>query len=65
MYPFSMMNRYAAIVAQGSRADAHAGGKTSKRGVRAVISTQEMKVYVLGKVFSGESALRVQQDITR
>lgn len=47
-----MMNRYAAIVAQGPYADAHAGGKTSKRGgVRAVIRTQEMKVYVLGKVF--------------
>lgn len=46
-----MMNRFAAIVAQGPRADAHAGGKTSKRGVRAVIRTQEMKVYVLGKVF--------------
>ena len=27
-----MMNRYAAIVAQEPRADAHAGGKTSKRG---------------------------------
>lgn len=46
-----MMNRYAAIVAQGPRADAHAGGKTSKRGVRDVIRTQEMKVHVLGKVF--------------
>lgn len=46
-----MMNRFAAIVAQGPRADAHAGGKTSKRGVRAVIRTQEMKVHVLGKVF--------------
>lgn len=47
-----MMNRYAAIVAQEPRADAHAGGKTSKRGVRAVMRTQEMKVYVLGKVFA-------------